>query len=205
MSLGKNILLYEPDANLHAVLAQAFTAAGLQVTDVTKVPTVIANDTWLVAGGDDPLLETRALRERNATSACFLLYPNLDMNTDVCAGIAKPFRLAEAVDALLRMVMRPRDIAIGAYTLHVAERQLDLGGNKTIALTEKEVAILLYLAQAHAAVPRDTLLNEVWGYHPDATTHTLETHIYRLRQKIESDPDQPQLLLTTDTGYRLQP
>lgn len=204
MSLGKNILLYEPDTNLHAVLTQAFAAAGLQVTEVTKVPTVIANDTWLVAGGDDPLLETRALRERNATSACFLLYPTPDMNTDVCAGIAKPFRLAEAVSALLRIVMRPRDVTIGAHTLHVAERQLDLGGNKTIALTEKEVAILLHLAQAHAAVPRDTLLHEVWGYHPDATTHTLETHIYRLRQKIESDPDQPQLLLTTEEGYHLQ-
>lgn len=201
-SLGKNILLYEPDTSVHAVLVEAFQAAGLGVTDVTTIPTVIANDTWLVAGGDDPLLESRALRERGAGGACFLLYPNADMDTDVCPGIAKPFRVGEAVAALLRLVTRPRDVPVGPYTLHVAARQLDLS-SKVVALTEKEVAILLHLSQAHAPVPRDTLLHEVWGYHPDATTHTLETHIYRLRQKIEADPDRPQLLLTTEEGYRL--
>lgn len=200
---GKNILLYESDVNVRDVLAQALMRAGFAVTDVTKVPTVVANGTWLVAGGSDPLAETRALRERSSASACFLLYPNDDMNTDVCPGIAKPFRLAEMITALQRLVARPRDVAIGGYTLQVAERQLDMGGNKTVALTEKEVAILLHLAQAHAAVPRDVLLHAVWDYHPDATTHTLETHIYRLRQKIETDPERPQLLLTTDEGYRL--
>lgn len=201
---GKNILLYEPNVNVHQVLTHALTSVGFAVTSVAKTPTAIANDTWLVAGGPDPLLETRSLRERSTTSACFLLYPNDDMNTDVCAGIAKPFRLAELITALLRIVTRPRDVTVGTHTLQVAERQFDMGGNRTVALTEKEVAILLHLAQAHAAVPRDALLHEVWGYHPDATTHTLETHIYRLRQKIEADPDQPRILITTDDGYRLQ-
>lgn len=203
-SHGKNILLYEPEAGLAAVLAAAFAAAGLPTTPVTKIPTALAHDTWLVAGGPEPLLATRALRESSATNACFLLYPSADVEADVCPGLPKPFRLADVVTALMRLVTRPRDVLLGAYTLHVAARQLDMGGQRHETLTEKEVAILLRLAEAQSALSKEALLHDVWGYHPDATTHTLETHIYRLRQKLEKNPDKPQFLLTTEEGYRLQ-
>ena len=73
-------------------------------------------------------------------------------------------------------------------------------------LTEKETAILKFLLRAgDEPVSRDVLLNDVWGYHADVTTHTLETHIYRLRQKIEADPANAQLLVTEGGGYRLMP
>jgi DNA-binding response OmpR family regulator len=75
-----------------------------------------------------------------------------------------------------------------------------------VRLTEKETAILKYLFRAGGkVVARDVLLNEVWGYNAGVTTHTLETHVYRLRQKIERDPGNAEILLTEPGGYRLAP
>src|SRR5258707_14551361 len=83
---------------------------------------------------------------------------------------------------------------------------LDQSGKKKIRLTEKETAILKYLYRAGSRViGRDTLLGEVWGYNAGVTTHTLETHVYRLRQKIERDPSQAEILVTEPGGYRLVP
>ena len=81
-----------------------------------------------------------------------------------------------------------------------------MGSNKKVRLTEKETAILKYLFRAgDKVVSRDTLLNEVWGYNAGVTTHTLETHVYRLRQKIETDPSNAEILVTEPGGYRLNP
>ena len=78
--------------------------------------------------------------------------------------------------------------------------------NRRIRLTEKEAAILKFLYRAGTRpVARQVLLNEVWGYNANVTTHTLETHIYRLRQKIEPDPANARLLVTEGGGYRLDP
>ena len=76
--------------------------------------------------------------------------------------------------------------------------------DKKIRLTEKETNILKFLYRSNdGVVPRDVLLHEVWGYNAGVTTHTLETHIYRLRQKIEPDPSNARLLVTESGGYRL--
>ena len=73
-------------------------------------------------------------------------------------------------------------------------------------LTEKETSILKYLYRAgEKVVGRDVLLHEVWGYNAGVTTHTLETHIYRLRQKIEPDPANSEILVTETGGYKLVP
>jgi DNA-binding response OmpR family regulator len=76
--------------------------------------------------------------------------------------------------------------------------------DRKIRLTEKEASILKYLYRAGGKpVTRDVLLDEVWGYNSGVTTHTLETHVYRLRQKIEPNPSQATILLTESGGYRL--
>jgi len=124
--------------------------------------------------------------------------------------IAKPFRVSE-LTARLRAQLRVFDnsedavFTVGPYTFRPsAKLLLDAGRNRKIRLTEKEAAILKYLYRANGRpVGRQILLNEVWGYNSAVTTHTLETHIYRLRQKIEPDPGQARLLLTEGGGYRL--
>ncbi|MCX7931801.1 MAG: response regulator transcription factor, partial [Rhodovarius sp.] len=124
--------------------------------------------------------------------------------------IAKPFRLNELL-ARLRAQLRVYDssenavFAIGPYEFRPALKQMiDPVRGRKIRLTEKETAILKYLYRAGGKpVPRHTLLNEVWGYNSAVTTHTLETHVYRLRQKIEPDPAATRLLLTEAGGYRL--
>ena len=78
--------------------------------------------------------------------------------------------------------------------------------DRKIRLTEKETNILKFLYRAtEGVVARDVLLHEVWGYNANVTTHTLETHIYRLRQKIEKDPSNAELLVTETGGYKLVP
>lgn len=124
--------------------------------------------------------------------------------------IAKPFRLNELL-ARLRAQLRVYDssehavFTIGPYVFRPALKQLvEPQKNRKIRLTEKEAAILKFLYRAAGKpVPRQTLLNEVWGYNSAVTTHTLETHIYRLRQKIEPDTGDTRLLLTEGGGYRL--
>ena len=124
--------------------------------------------------------------------------------------IAKPFRLNELlarVRAQLRVFDNSEDAVfiIGPYSFRPSAKLLLEGArNKKIRLTEKEAAILKYLYRSGGKpVGRQILLNEVWGYNSAVTTHTLETHIYRLRQKIEPDPSNARLLLTEGGGYRL--
>ena len=125
--------------------------------------------------------------------------------------IAKPFRLAELL-ARIRVQLRVYDSSvdaifqIGPYLFRPAAKQLhDPASGKRLRLTEKEAAILKFLYRAGGKpVPRQILLNEVWGYNSNVTTHTLETHIYRLRQKIEPNPAETRILVTETGGYRLE-
>jgi len=143
-----------------------------------------------------------------------------DAEADVVRGldsgandyIAKPFRLGELL-ARLRAQLRSFDSSedvvflIGPFVFRPAAKLLEIPDQqRRIKLTEKEAAILKFLYRAGTvAVARQTLLNEVWGYNANVTTHTLETHIYRLRQKIEADPSAAKLLVTEGGGYRLNP
>lgn len=125
--------------------------------------------------------------------------------------VAKPFKLPvllARIRAQLRQHEQSEDavFAVGPYSFRPAAKLLLDEREKKIRLTEKETNILKYLYRAGAAVvPRDVLLHEVWGYNAGVTTHTLETHIYRLRQKIEPDPANARLLVTEPGGYRLVP
>ena len=125
--------------------------------------------------------------------------------------VTKPFRLGVLL-ARLRAQLRQFDqsedamMVIGSYRFRPSARLLvDESNNRKIRLTDKESSILKYLHRAgERIVSRDELLAEVWGYNAGLTTHTLETHIYRLRQKIEQDPSKAEILITETGGYRLQ-
>ena len=123
--------------------------------------------------------------------------------------ITKPFKFPVLL-ARMRAQLRQHELsedaifALGPYTFKPSLKLLVTADDKKIRLTEKETNILKFLYRStEDVVPRDILLHEVWGYNAGVTTHTLETHIYRLRQKIEPDPGKARILVTENGGYRL--
>jgi DNA-binding response OmpR family regulator len=161
----------------------------------------------------------REMRRRGVTAPIIMLTA-ADSESDTVLGldagandyVTKPFRLGVLL-ARLRAHLRQSDrsddaeFTIGPYKFRPgAKLMTDAAGRKKVRLTEKETAILKYLYRAgDQAIGRDTLLGEVWGYNAGVTTHTLETHVYRLRQKIERDPTRAEILVTEPGGYRLLP
>lgn len=125
--------------------------------------------------------------------------------------VTKPFRfgvLLARIRAHLRNFEQSEDavLNIGPYSFRPGAKLLVDAADRKIRLTEKETSILKFLYRAGTSVVgRDVLLTEVWGYNSGVTTHTLETHIYRLRQKIEKDPSNARILVTEAGGYRLVP
>jgi DNA-binding response OmpR family regulator len=125
--------------------------------------------------------------------------------------VTKPFRFAvllARIRAHLRQFDQSEDatFTIGRYTFKPAAKMLVEPDGKRVRLTEKETAILKFLYRAgEKPITRDVLLHEVWGYNSGVTTHTLETHIYRLRQKMEKNPGSAELLVTEGGGYKLVP
>jgi hypothetical protein len=122
-------------------------------------------------------------------------------------AFGRPVRVGAVIErlaALARQISAQADIAIGDYVLDSAYGRLVRGGGDAIDLTDKECELLVCLHKAGGdAVSRVDLLRDVWGYVDDLETHTLETHIYRLRQKIEADPAKPTILVTRDEWYAL--
>ncbi|OLP60199.1 DNA-binding response regulator [Xaviernesmea oryzae] len=125
--------------------------------------------------------------------------------------VTKPFRFAvllARIRAQLRQHEQSEDATfiVGPYTFKPGQKLLTLENGQKIRLTEKEAAIIRYLYRAdQKVVTRDVLLEEVWGYNSGVTTHTLETHVYRLRQKIERDPSNAEILVTENGGYKIVP
>ncbi|MFW6077482.1 MAG: response regulator transcription factor [Hyphomicrobiales bacterium] len=125
--------------------------------------------------------------------------------------VAKPFTFAVLL-ARIRAQLRQHEhsdaalFRIGRYTFQPSARVLVDEDARKVRLTEKEASILKHLYHAGPqVVERDALLRDVWGYSPGVTTHTVETHVYRLRQKIEADPSRAEILVTENSGYRLRP
>lgn len=123
--------------------------------------------------------------------------------------ITKPFRLEDFLDVVLSSInlfvhSSDGQLDFGSYILDSSKKEIkNTHSRKVVKLTEREVAILNYLYKAYPKiVSKSELLSEVWGYNPDATTHTVETHIYRLRQKVEGNSSD-MVILTEESGYRL--
>lgn len=181
------VQLYEPDPLLAAALQQALVGR-VTVMLLTDLPDQ-AGQGLLIVGGRDSTLVNRY----DATANILFIggdakapYPHL----------TKPFRLGAFVDQVLRLARRLPVLTLTAGTLHPQMREFKKEGGETVGLTEKEVDLLMYLASSRTPITRETLLEEVWNYQEGVSTHTLETHIYRLRQKIEPNPEVPVMLKT---------
>ncbi|HTT99353.1 MAG TPA: response regulator transcription factor [Rhizomicrobium sp.] len=225
MPAPKRVLLVDDDTMLRGSLAEQLAADGsYTVVEAGSVEDGRARasdglyefmilDVGLPDG--DGRMLCRELRDAGVSCPIIMLTA-AESDADTIEGldagandyVTKPFRFAvlmARVHAHLRSHGHSEDAQyrIGPYTFRPSAKLLIDEAAKKIRLTEKETNILKFLHRSGETVPRETLLHEVWGYNPAVTTHTLETHIYRLRQKIESDPGRARLLITESGGYRL--
>ncbi len=227
MTKPKTLLIVDDDPDLREVLAdqlqlqQEFEviqaksgAEGLEAVKRDHVDLVLL-DVGLPDGDGRQVCQQM---RTGGLKAPIIMLTGADSESDTIQGldagasdyVTKPFRLGvliARIKAQLRQHEQSDDalFAIGPYRFRPASKLLmDPEKNRRIRLTEKETAILKYLFRAGARpIAREVLLNEVWGYNSGVTTHTLETHVYRLRQKIERNPAKAQILVTEQGGYRL--
>ena len=229
MTTGKRILLVDDDEALLRTLSEQLqlheefttTAAGTG-SEALKLAKSDYFDVIILDVGlpDIDGREVCRLMRRNGVKSPIIMLTSADTDSDTILGldagandyVTKPFRLGVLL-ARLRAHIRQHErsddaiFTIGPYTFQPGAKLLvDNETNKKVRLTDKETAILKYLYRSgDRVVGRDVLLDEVWGYNAGVTTHTLETHVYRLRQKIERDPSNAKILLTEPGGYRLSP
>ncbi|MCW9036173.1 MAG: response regulator transcription factor [Alphaproteobacteria bacterium] len=229
MSTEKRILLVDDDESLRQMLSEQLQ---LHEEFVTIVATTGAESLEIIKKDyfDIILLDVGLpdmdgrdvcrLMRRNGVKSPIIMLTGATTDADTILGldagandyIAKPFRLGVLM-ARLRAQIRQHEqsedavFTIGPYTFQPSGKVLvDNETNKKVRLTDKETAILKYLYRSgDKVVSREVLLDEVWGYNAGVTTHTLETHVYRLRQKIEKTPSDSQILVTEPGGYRLVP
>jgi DNA-binding response OmpR family regulator len=229
MTTGRKILLVDDDGDLRQSLAEQLRLLEefetIEAVNATKALETVRGsffDAILLDVGlpDMDGRDLCRLMRREGVRCPIIMLTAQDTDSDTILGldagandyVAKPFKLPVLL-ARLRAQLRTFDasedavFAIGHYTFKPALKLLldDERGSK-VRLTEKETAIIKFLYRAgDKVVGRETLLGEVWGYNAGVTTHTLETHVYRLRQKIERDPANARILVTEPGGYRLVP
>ena len=229
MSAGKQVLIVDDEAPLLEMLGEQLRLheefIPVMATSGTEALELAKNDYFDVILLDVGLpdmdgREVCRLMRRGGVKSPIIMLTGADTDADTILGldagandyITKPFRLGVLL-ARLRAHIRQHErsddavFTIGPYSFQPgAKLLLEMETNKKVRLTDKEAAILKYLYRiGDKVVGRDVLLDEVWGYNAGVTTHTLETHVYRLRQKIEKDPSNARILLTEPGGYRLAP
>lgn len=227
MAQRKTLLIVDDDQDLRGAIAEQLQSEGFETLEATT-----AGDGVRIAGETRPdlvLLDVdlpdmdgreacRRMRQNGVTAPVIMLTAaaaDEDTVQGLEAGandyVTKPYKFAVLL-ARIRAQLRSHEhsegavFRLGSYEFRPAAKLLVDEKQKKIRLTEKETNILKYLYRAgEKAVSREELLAEVWGYNAGVTTHTLETHVYRLRQKIEPDPANARLLLTEAGGYKLAP
>ena len=225
MAVLKKILLVDDEDDLREALTEQLIATDdFEVTEaatgaeaVEKAKNALFDLVILDVGLPDTDGRELCKRLRKLNVKCpVVMLTGHDTDADTILGlesgandyITKPFKfpvLLARLRAQLRTHEQSEDaiFQLGPYTFRPAIKMLIDAKDRKIRLTEKETNILKYLYRAQDVVARDVLLAEVWGYNAGVTTHTLETHIYRLRQKIEPEPSNARLLVTESGGYRL--
>lgn len=228
MSTTKKIIIIDDDDMLRDTLKEQFSLHDEFV--VTDVATATAGVKAVKADHADLVLLDVNLPDMDGREACKIMRRNgykgpilmltaqgsdsdtiLGLDSGANDYVTKPFRfgvLLARIRAHLRQHEQSEDaiFKVGPYTFKPSAKILLREDNKKVRLTEKETAIIKFLYRAgEQVVSRDVLLHDVWGYNAGVTTHTLETHIYRLRQKIERDPAHAEILVTEGGGYKLVP
>ncbi len=228
MARAKSILIIDDDADLRDALceqlelhedfaasASATAAEGVKAAKETRPDLILLDVDLPDMDGREAL---RLMRGGGVTAPVVMLTAAtgdsdtiLGLESGANAYVTKPFKfnvLLAYIRAQLRSHEQSEDAVfrIGPYEFRPAAKMLLDPRGKKIRLTDKETNILKYLYRAgQKVISREELLTEVWGYNAGVTTHTLETHVYRLRQKIEPDPTIPRILITEAGGYRLSP
>jgi DNA-binding response OmpR family regulator len=229
MTASRPILIVEDDPALRATLAEQLKAdGGFLAEEAESAAEAEAKLTSADARFDAILLDVGlpdgdgrdlcAKLRRHGKNMPVIMLTGADSESDVVRGldagandyVAKPFSVPELlarVRAQLRTFDETADAVFnfGQYSFRPSAKLLhEPARGRKIRLTDKETAILRFLYRAaRKPVSRQVLLDQVWGYNSAVSTHTLETHIYRLRQKIEANPSSPVLLLTVVGGYVL--
>jgi DNA-binding response OmpR family regulator len=228
MSKARKLLIVDDDEMLCDSLLEQFSLHG----DFAATAVQTAKEAVQVAGSEliDLVILDVCLPDMDGREACkamrnggykgpVIMLTGQTADTDAILGldagandyVVKPFKFAVLL-ARIRAHLRQHEqsdnaaFRIGPYTFRPSAKLLIGEDNRKVRLTEKETSILKYLYRAgREVVGRETLLHEVWGYSAGITTHTLETHVYRLRQKMERDPSNAEILVTESGGYRLKP
>ena len=227
MAAAKKILLMEDDVTLRQLLSEQLEL--YEEFSTTETDCGSKGLEQARSGQFDAILLDVSLSDTDGSEVCHLMRQSgvkvpiimltavdtdantiLGLNAGANDCVSKPFRI-DTLLARLRAQLRRHEqskdavFTIGPYSFSPSAKMLqNKEGDHEIRLTEKETAILQFLCRAgNKPTDRDVLLNEVWGYNTGVTTHTLETHIYRLRQKIEENPSEAQILVTEQSGYRL--
>jgi DNA-binding response OmpR family regulator len=227
MATARKILIVDDDAELRDALVEQLSlheefatvavesgAKGMQAAKSGQVDLVIMD----VGLPDIDGREAVRILRKNAFKAPIIMLTGHDADSDILGlesgandYVVKPFRFAVLL-ARIRAQLRQHEASedavftIGPYSFQPSSKLLIGAKGNKVRLTEKETAILRFLYRAdQKPIAREVLLQEVWGYNSGVTTHTLETHIYRLRQKIEKDATLPEILVTEAGGYKLVP
>ena len=228
MATARRILIVDDDTELREALVEQLSiheefeaisadtgAKGVQAAKGGQIDLVIMD----VGLPDIDGREAVRILRKNSFKAPIIMLTGHDTDSDTILGleagandyVAKPFRFAVLL-ARIRAQLRQHEASedavftIGPYSFQPSSKLLMGGKGNKVRLTEKETAILRFLYRAgQKSISREVLLQEVWGYNSGVTTHTLETHIYRLRQKIEKDAAVPEILVTEAGGYKLVP
>ncbi|MEO1039069.1 MAG: response regulator transcription factor [Pseudomonadota bacterium] len=227
MSAKKTLLLVDDDNELRETLAEQFAyddefevmtadaaRPGMELAQSEHVDLILFDVGLPDMDGREAC---RLLRKAGVATPIILLTAQssdadhvLGLRSGADDFLAKPISfvvLLERVQNQLRRHEQSEDavLQVGPYQFRPSMKLLVDEQDKKIRLTEKETNILKYLYRAGGQpISREELLDKVWGYHREANTHTLETHVYRLRQKIEPNPQTARLLITESGGYRLQ-
>jgi DNA-binding response OmpR family regulator len=227
MAQRKTLLIVDDDADLRSAVAEqleaedfatveaATGAEGIRAAQAERPDLILLDVDLPDVDGREVARQMRG----SGVSSPIIMLTAASADEDTVEGleagandyVTKPYKFAVLL-ARIRAQLRSHEhsegavFRLGTYEFRPAAKLLIDETQKKIRLTEKETNILKYLYRAgEKPVSREELLAEVWGYNAGVTTHTLETHVYRLRQKIEPDPANAKLLLTEAGGYKLAP